>query len=290
MISSPLTGGATRLVNTISTNLITKLYAPVVDVRRFFTKCAEVQVYECLDTGYRFYHPDTIAGDSDFYGTLAKEALYYIPWKWEHEVTDTYIAPGDIVLELGCATGDFLLAMIRRKEIKAFGTELSVSARQTAEARGISFTPIHNANVTCAFQVLEHISDVRGFIQHTVDATKPGGYIIFGIPNNDCFIKDDPTCYLNMPPHHMGLWTRNSLQAITQFFPLDVVDIKTECLQPHHYRYYYQVRFGDKLRPLGFIGKVLNKALYELIARPLIALRAQAICGHTIIVIYRKRA
>ena len=290
MIPSPLTGGETRLIKTIPTKRIAELYAPQVAVERFFSNLSEVAIYECTDTGYRFYHPPTVAGDGPFYEALAKETLYYLPWKWEHEITDAYVRPGDTVLELGCATGDFLLTMMRRKKIKALGTELNKQARQTAEARGVMFMPTTTADVTCAFQVLEHISDVRGFISHAITSTKPGGYVIFGIPNNDCFIKDDPTCYLNMPPHHMGLWTRNSLQAITQFFPLDVVDIKTECLQPHHYRYYYQVRFGDKLRPLGFIGKVFNKALYELIARPLIALRAQAICGHTIIVIYRKRA
>lgn len=289
MIPSPLTGGHTRLIKSIPTARITHLYAPQVAVERFFIGIPEVHIYECIDTGYRFYHPATVAGDGPFYEALAKEALYYIPWKWEHEVTDGYVKTGDTVLELGCATGDFLLTMMRRKEIKAFGTELNEHARQTAEARGISFATTTTADVTCAFQVLEHISDIRGFLTHAIDSTKSGGYIIFGIPNNDCFIKDDPGCYLNMPPHHMGLWTEQSLRAVAHHYPLDVIDIKTECLQPHHYRYYYQVRFGDRLKRFGFLGKVVNKFLYEVFGHPIIAWRARHILGHTIMVIYRKR-
>jgi SAM-dependent methyltransferase len=290
MIPSPLTGGPTRLVKTIPTETICRLYAPLVAVNRFFPNLAEVSIYECSETGYRFYHPPTVAGDGPFYEALAKEVLYYIPWKWEHEVTDTYIKSGDTVLELGCATGDFLLTMMRRKEIRAFGTELNDNARQTAEARGISFSATTDADVTCAFQVLEHISDVKGFLEQAITSTKPEGYIVFGIPNNDCFIKDDPNCYLNMPPHHMGLWTERSLRAVSNHFPLEVVDIKTECLQPHHYRYYYQVRFGNIFKRFGFIGKVINKIIYELCGHPLVAFRARHILGHTIMVIYRKRA
>ncbi len=290
MIKSPINGGETSLVTTIPTAYLQKLYAPITDVTRFFSGLSEVSVYECLDTHYRFYHPPSVAGDGPFYEALAKEDLYYIPWKWEHEVTDAYIKPGDTVLELGCATGDFLVAMMRRKQVKPFGTELNENARATAEARGISFAGTTAAAVTCAFQVLEHISDVRGFLNEAISSTKPGGYIIFGIPNNDCFIKDDPGCFLNMPPHHMGLWNEASLRALSAHFPLEVVEIKTECLQKHHYRYYYQVRFGNFFKRFGFFGKVVNKLIYECCAHFIIAGRARHILGHTIMVIYQKRA
>jgi len=289
MIQSPVTGGPTKLIAAIDTNTIIQLYAPLCDVSRFFDGLKEVTIYECTDTGFRFYYPSTVAGDGPFYEALAHEALYYIPWKWEHEVTDAFIQKGNTVLELGCATGDFLVELMRRKEIKSFGTELNASAKKTAEARGVSFLNTTSADVTCAFQVLEHISDVRGFLTEAINATKDGGYIIFGIPNNDSFIKDDPTCFLNMPPHHMGLWTETSLRALSNYFPLDVVEIRTECLQPHHYRYYYQVRFGDRFRRFGFFGKLFNKGVYELLAHPIIAWRAKKILGHTIMVIYRKR-
>ncbi len=288
MEKSPLTGGASKEVMRISSDFIIKLYAPYVDVSSYFKNIPEVIVYECLDTGYQWYHPATLAGDGKFYEALSKEQLYYLPWKWEHEVTNEYVLKGDTVYELGCATGDFLVKLMNDKHIQAIGTEINTEAKQTAMSRGIQFKQVENADVTCAFQVLEHIADVSNFINHAVQATKPGGYIIFAIPNNDSFIKNDPTCFLNMPPHHMGRWRAASLEKAARFFNLNVKEIRTEHLQSHHYRYYYQVRFGDLLRPFGVLGKICNKIIYTL-CWPYIALRAKTITGHTILVVYQKQ-
>jgi SAM-dependent methyltransferase len=288
-LPSPLTGGKTSLVRTIPTATIIALYAPHVSVEHYFTDIEYVSLYRCHDTNYQFYYPYTLAGDGHFYEALAKHELYYLPWKWEHEETDRFVKTGDTVLELGCATGDFLLTMMRRKEIKAFGTELNATARQTAEARGISFSPTTSADVTCAFQVLEHISDVKSFLESAITSTRTGGLIIVAVPNNAAFIAHDPTGFLNMPPHHMGLWNEESLRAVADHYPLHVEAILTEPLQPHHYRYYYQVQFGNRFSAWGFLGKVINKVLFECFARFLIALRARRIVGHTIMAVYRTR-
>ena len=38
-----------------------------VDVSRFFDELKEIELYQCNDTGYRFYYPFTIYGDDKFY-------------------------------------------------------------------------------------------------------------------------------------------------------------------------------------------------------------------------------
>jgi hypothetical protein len=93
-----------------------------------------------------------------------------------------------------------------------------------------------------------------------------------------------------MPPHHMGLWTESSFRKLSGFFPLDFVTAHAEHLQPNHYRSHYQIYFGNRLTPLGFVGKVLNKVIFTLIARPIISLRASTLPGHTIVAIFKKRA
>ncbi len=289
MIPSPVTGGATKAVKTISTKQLTLLYAPYCDVGHYFTNLDEISVYECLDTGYQFYYPLTLAGDGKFYEELSKEQLYYVPWKSEHAVADTYIKPNDRVFEQGCATGDFLATEIKNKNVTAFGTELNQAAKAKAAERGISFAPASNVDVTCSFQVLEHIADVRGFITEAITATKAGGHIIFGVPNNNGFLKDDQYCFLNMPPHHMGLWTRETFANLPKVFPMDLVTVEQEHLQPNHYRSYYQIYFGDKLRPLGFLGRVINKAIFELLAKWFIAQKAANLPGHTIVAVFKKR-
>ncbi len=290
MPKSPINSGETKLVDTISVARIVELYKSIYDVSRFFSGVSTIEIYECVATGYRFYQPFGIDGDGPFYEALAHEELYYVPWKSEHEIADSYIKEGDRVLELGCATGDFLQEEHAKKSIQAFGTELNETAKATASARGVSFEPVTDADVTCAFQVLEHIADVRGFLTEATTATREGGYIIIGVPNNDSLLKDDTIAFLNMPPHHMGLWNARSLSSLPEHFPLELVKLHTETLQPNHYRWYYQVYFGDKLRRFGFIGKVLNKLIFTLIARPYISFKAKGILGHTIVAVYKKRA
>lgn len=50
---------------------------------------------------------------------------------------------------------------------------------------------------------MEHISDVASFIKACILLTKPGGYIILSVPNNDAFVGAQELP-LNMPPHHVG--------------------------------------------------------------------------------------
>jgi SAM-dependent methyltransferase len=288
MIVSPLTGGTTTLIRTIAVPAIVDYYKDF-DVTALFHELTEIELRECTDTGYRFYYPYHVTGDDAYYQHLAKEPLYYIPWKWEHEVADSYIKTGDIVLEQGCANGDFLVTERERKQIIPFGTELNTKAQVVAQGRGISFTATKSAQVVCSFQVLEHIADVKAFITEALTAADPGGYIIFGVPNNDALLKDDRYGFLNMPPHHMGLWSKAAFLKLPDYFAMDFVEAHFEPLQSYHYRYYYQVYFGDRLRPLGFIGKVINKLCYELVGKYVVALKAKHITGHTIVAVFKKR-
>lgn len=41
-----------------------------VDVARYFTGLTKVSIYECTETGYRFFHPPSLAGEADFYEQL----------------------------------------------------------------------------------------------------------------------------------------------------------------------------------------------------------------------------
>jgi SAM-dependent methyltransferase len=286
---SPLTGGSTTLVRTIPAAPIIEHYGSY-DVRPLFNNQNEIALYQCNDTGYQFYYPYTLAGDDAFYQHVSKEPLYYIPWKHEHDIAASYVKPGDIVLEQGCANGDFLIQLKEKIAIIPYGTELNTEARGKATKRGVAFKEITDANVACSFQVLEHIADVKSFINEAIQSVQPGGYIIFGVPNNDSLLKDDKYAYSNMPPHHMGLWTPAVFTKLVDHFPLEVVKIHTDILQPYHYRWYYQVYFGDQFKRFGFLGKVFNKAVYELIAKWWIKYRAPHLTGHTVVAVFKKSA
>ncbi len=288
MIKSPITGGNTRLIKKIPVLPILEYYKNH-NVAPLFQGLNEIEQYECLDTGYQFFYPYFVAGDDAFYQYLSGEILYYQAWKWEHSIADRFIKDGDSILELGCANGDFLVELKKRKNIKAYGTELNTEAKKNAEAKGVSFADVHDADMVCAFQVLEHIADVKSFIEHALNSVKSGGYIVFGVPNNTSFIKDDKYAFLNIPPHHMGVWTPDALKALSEFFPMEFVTVEKETVQPYHYRYYYQVKFGDRLRPLGFIGKVANKLIYELLGKFIVKKVTTDVAGHTMVGVFKKK-
>ena len=287
MILSPITQGATTLVTKLSVNPLIAYYKSY-DVTPLFHGLKEFELRECNDTGYKFYFPYTLAGDDAFYQHLSKEMLYYIPWKWEHGIANTYTKSGDTVLEQGCANGDFLVKLKQEKNISPFGTELNTEAKAIATSKGVSFETTTSADVVCSFQVLEHIADVQSYMDEAIQSVKTGGYIIFGVPNNDALVRDDNRGYLNMPPHHMGLWREQVFRKLPNYFPLEFVTSHKEILQPHHYRYYYQIHFGDRFLSLGFIGKVFNKLVYLLIAKWWITYKAPHITGHTIVAVFKK--
>jgi SAM-dependent methyltransferase len=137
----------------------------------------------------------------------------------------------------------------------------------------------------CSFQVLEHIANVRPFIEDCLRALRPGGTLILGVPNNDGFVGMDRNAVLNMPPHHMGLWTKGSLIALVGLFPITLNAIRFEPLQ--EVDWYAAVR-----ERLVISNKVAQSVYYRLglakLYRKLVNRRKNEIHGHTIMAVFQK--
>ncbi|MBI5713101.1 MAG: hypothetical protein HZC38_06710 [Chloroflexi bacterium] len=108
-----------------------------IDVSKYFAGLESIQIYKCLDTGYRFYYPFNVDGDGAFYEALQKFDWYYMDWKWEHQITSEMIKPTDKVLEIGCARGGFL-NRVKEMGAESVGLELNRSAAEAAHARGLT--------------------------------------------------------------------------------------------------------------------------------------------------------
>jgi SAM-dependent methyltransferase len=231
-----------RKVISIPSKLIIEIYLKdlKIDVSRFF-KADTVEIFECLDTGYKFYYPFDIVGDDKLYEDLQATGGYYSKWNWEHQMAFNQIKPTDKVLEVGCGDGGFIWRL-KEANIDCCGLELNKKAVEACRKKGLAvFDELldehklkHSGyyDVVCSFQVLEHICDVRSFINDTIDVVKAGGKIIFGVPNNNPFIfKRDIYHTLNMPPHHMGLWSEESFKSLENYYPFKVIDIRVEKLR-----------------------------------------------------------
>jgi SAM-dependent methyltransferase len=224
------------LESEISTMMIKQGYLYYgMDVASYFKELEKVQIYRCPETGYRFYYPFEIAGNDAFYQELESWPSYYPITKWEYTAAEKLISFASRVLEVGCGRGYFLAELIK-KDCTVVGLEMNPNAVDFAREQGLDVRAeliqnhIKNRpglyDYVCSFQVLEHITDVGNFLKDCIAALKPGGKLIIGVPNNDAVVWTyDLFQALNRPPHHMGLWTPESLIRITNYFPIRVSNL-----------------------------------------------------------------
>ncbi len=289
----------TSLIDEIPVSKIIKGYKKSldIDVSGYFTGLGTVKIYECNATGYGFYYPFDLAGKGDLYEKLRKFDWYYLPWKWEYEMAASFIKRGQSVLEIGCGEGHFLRKIQNTHNIQGVGLELNPAVSAQDDPVTIKYMPVEeyckyhqsSFDVVCSFQVLEHVPDVKNFLEAQINCLKKDGLLIISVPNNDSFIQYDNSFILNMPPHHMGLWTEHSLHTVAGNFNLTLERKIFEPLQPYHYEYYYRTVYRKKL---GHFLYKAHRLFYKLGMKRVILneieKKAPEIKGHTIMAVYRK--
>ncbi len=257
MIRSPITAEPVILYSTMPVGpLIARYESDLgIDVRDVFEGLQVLRIYACPSTGYRFYYPPSVAGEGAFYDRLhagqhleAEDSEAREDWDFAIE----RIGSDDKVLDVGCSTGSFLE---RVKSSSRTGIDGSREGVKIAAARGLNVLHStaqefaeHNMqafDVVCAFQILEHVDEVRSFLAALGKLVRPGGALIISVPNSDPYYagwaKFEP---LNCPPHHIGLWSHTSLSAVAAQLGLKVTET----------RFYGQ--------PDGFALRVYRRAAY----------------------------
>lgn len=228
-----------KLVDTFEVADIVRLYRQQenVDVEKYFQHGETVYLYRCEDVGYRFYYPFEVAGDEKFYQSLQSEinsrgGEYDRDWADDHKFAFEQIMPNSKVLEIGCNTGKFLERLLPKTQ-NLSGLEFNEKAANIALKKGlnvknesIEFHAEDNAeqyDVVCAFQVLEHITQIKTFFEAAIKLLKPQGKLILSVPNNEPFFQRfDRYCVLNLPPHHVGLWNFESFKNLCNVFEITV--------------------------------------------------------------------
>jgi len=104
---------------------------------------------------------------------------------------DPLFPPGDRILDVGCATGDFL-KVARSRGWEVFGADPS-AARAQVEAAGIKLvgTNVHDADVgegtldaITFWDVLEHVTNPLADLSRARRLLKPGGVVALTVPDS----------------------------------------------------------------------------------------------------------
>lgn len=135
------------------------------------------------------------------------------------------VAPGHM-LEIGCASGSYLLEM-RQKGWTVEGIEYSDTAAEHARAQGIHVQtgsvesaqpPRQQADVVTAWMVLEHLHDPVHSLQKIRRWVKPGGYLVGVVPDAGAFDRKlfGEYWYALQLPTHLYHYERQSLARVLE--------------------------------------------------------------------------
>lgn len=241
-VESPF-GGKADLVQIIPCGDIIAMYRwkCSVDIGESFGTNSTAALYRCPKTQYLFWRPSNIAGGEAFYRTLnAAWPNYYRRKRWEYSMARTNLRGSSNVLEVGCGRGYFLRS-IEGIIQSGFGLELN----QEAIAQRVTTFPIaslliediakaekSNFDAVCSFQVLEHLVDPASFLEAALACLRPRGKLILSVPNHDYVKYAKQNDAFDLPPRHMGHFSKTTFHKIANLYGLELKQVEIE---PRHY-------------------------------------------------------
>lgn len=293
----------TKLVEKISSKRIIEKYKAEfnVDVTKYFKDLEFVEIHECQITKYRFFYPFSIIGDGEFYINLSNGKGNYYHERWEHKIALKQARRAEKWLEVGSGNSHFLKEL-SKIGVSAMGLELNSkevlrAKSEIFEVRDCDFFAFDydkGAYDTIAlFQVLEHIKDISTFFGHAKELLKSKGKLIIAVPNNNPYLYVfDKYHTLNLPPHHMGLWTGHSLKKVGASFGFSVIDLQFEPISQQELGYILNLSAGDdfslanlKFLVLKGIRKFFPKRLFHFVSS---IYRKYLINGRNILIVLEK--
>ena len=287
--------------------LYRRLYkAPVA---RLFGGNAVLSIVRCAACDLRWYEP-LAGGDEAFYNTLQHKPWYYVDHKHEFDLALPYLASGNKVLEVGSGKGNFARFLHKSGlNLTYTGLDFSQEARRMAATYGIDirvqsvqeYAEAHpeSHEVVCAFQVLEHVVEIRSFLDAMVKALRPGGTLLMAVPSEDSYISQSNNLALNLPPHHISRYTDRWFVHAAQHLNLELVTVQHDPLQPHHrFDYIYQLTIASIYRMFGWKRPMVDHRLVNWMARIPAFILGKLLAkglgphnsphGHTVFAVFRK--
>lgn len=200
-----------------------------------------VGMRRCNACGFGFASPFR-AADASIYNLFGGGRQHYPRDRFEFAVTaDALRSRGGVerLLEVGAGSGSFLRQLQRAGVASCItATEYddsAVAALQQIEGLTVvqgdfrrRLSDIQPVDAICLFQVLEHLDDVEATFGGFRALLRPGGEVYIGVPNVErTDVQERLTQFMDMPPVHIGRWTREAVAAAAARHGLRLMDDRT---------------------------------------------------------------
>lgn len=139
------------------------------------------------------------------------------------KLIDGFELNGKTILDIGCGTGDFLVAA-KKDGWNIIGLEPNIKAKEIAMTKGLSIVDDltilepNSVDVITMWHVLEHVSDLNSQIKAIKRVLKKDGILIIAVPNYKSY---DAKYYKSFwaaydVPRHLWHFSQTSIQLIFQ--------------------------------------------------------------------------
>ncbi len=221
-------------IREFSMNAMIKEY---IDIYKFnpysdLYKDLTLEKMHCFNCDLEFYNYSIPDSPLLYEKLLASGRYIYPKYKWEYKQAINLIKKYNLkrLLDIGCGEGYFL---DKAKSLVDFamGSEFNQTAIKRCRDKNllISTKPLDEISekfdFICMFQILEHISSPKVFLQDALNLLEPGGIIFVVTPNPyGVWCDSERPSVLNLPPHHCLDVTKEFFYNLAKDFPVEVVD------------------------------------------------------------------
>jgi SAM-dependent methyltransferase len=251
-------------------------------------------LHKCIKCGFGVFLPLTIGSDA-FYTDITRNE-YYLTDRWDFHVAIRALrsAKARSVLDVGCGRGAFLNMVTKQlPDVVCHGNDANPAIRDSLPKgvklhANLSDAPVGLDAVTL-FQVIEHVADPVGLLRESIAKVRPGGLVVVSVPDHSGPIRFFADSHTAIPPHHVSIWTPESLESLLSKLGLSIVTRKKEPLPDYLMTFYLPKILAHAL---GVAGNLIREELISRrLSRPIVGLcksfgiKSLPISGHTYLIV-----